>query len=196
MEQILLLLLHHICFVLQCLKPCGRTLTHSWPWSCWKIARWRWSADSRVSFSLRTSSISSTSSWTPTKRTWCQNVLNGNTRTNTLLSPFPVSDTWKTSISISETWFPEVEITATFKSTPMFCQGRRGTRRKCWGSSRTRPTWSPCAPTRRRTARRGRSRSSWGKRRRRSGRVFLPRRGDDGWVLLHHFVRMWKIFCP
>lgn len=61
----------------QCPKHCGRTPTHSWPWSCWRTARWLWWAGSRVSFSQRTSSISSPSSWMPTKHIWCQSALSG-----------------------------------------------------------------------------------------------------------------------
>lgn len=182
--------MHHLCFVLQCLKPCGRTPTHSWPWSCWKIARWLWSADWRASFSPRTSSISSTSSWTPTKRTWCQSVLNGNAFKIPVQSSFYFRFLCRTQETrpskISWSWNPHDP------ESPLkcfCCPGRRGTRRRCWGSSRTRPTWSPCVPTRRRTARKGRSRSSRGKRRRRSGRVFLPRRGGDGWVSLPHSFR-------
>lgn len=63
--------------VFQCPKHCGRTPTHSWPWSCWRTARWLWWAGSRVSFSQRTSSISSPSSWMPTKHIWCQSALSG-----------------------------------------------------------------------------------------------------------------------
>ena len=64
--------------------------------------------------------------------------------------------------------------------TKAFVSGRRGIRPKSSGSSRMRPILPPSVQTRKKRERKGRSRSSGGKKRKRSDRLLLLRSGDEG----------------